>query len=78
MVENICRPFRITDDDLLEVEKRLRKSINRGLQTEKVSNVQCFPSYVTELPTGNESGLHFVVDFGAPGFRLLVTDFQRV
>jgi len=78
VVENMCRPFRITDDALLQVEGKLRRSIDKGLQTEKVNNVQCFPSYVTMLPTGNESGLHFVVDFGAPGFRLLVTDFQRV
>ena len=78
MVESICRPFRITDNALLQVESKLTRSIKKGLQTEKVSNVQCFPSYVTMLPTGNESGLHFVVDFGGDGFRLLVTDFQRV
>ena len=62
---------------MLNVQEELLKSINRGLKSDRQNNVNCFPSYVPGLPTGNEEGVYLAIDFGATHLRIIGTDIDK-
>jgi len=76
-VETVCQPLILNNKVLLNVQEELLKSINRGLKSDRQNNVQCFPSYVTSLPTGNEKGVYLAIDFGATHLRIIGTDIDK-
>ncbi|XP_067012621.2 hexokinase type 2 [Anabrus simplex] len=50
------------------------KAIEMGLakSTHEKSSVKCYPTYVTDLPTGKENGKFLALDLGGTNFRVLV------
>ena len=50
--------------------------MNMGLQekTHEKSSVKCFPTYVSELPTGKEEGKFLALDLGGTNFRVLLVE----
>lgn len=53
--------------------------MNLGLQekTHEKSSVKCFPTYVSELPTGKEEGKFLALDLGGTNFRVVVIDISK-
>ena len=50
--------------------------IHRGLNknTNKTANIKSFVTYVTQLPTGEESGKYLALDLGGTNFRVIVVE----
>ena len=66
----------IFSDHIHVVEQRLRAGINEGLSKARhnEATVKCFPTYVNELPTGNETGRFLALDLGGTNFRVLLVE----
>ena len=56
------------------MEMRLRAAICKGLKTQASSSVKCYPTYVTQLPTGREAGKFLALDLGGTNFRVLLME----
>ena len=61
------------------MERKMRESIEMGLKkdTHSASSVKCFPTYVRELPTGNECGKFLALDLGGTNFRVVLMEIGR-
>ena len=72
-VEDFCRDLVVNNDHIHIIEMRLRAAISRGVRREshQSSSVKCYPTYVTKLPTGRESGKFLALDLGGTNFRVL-------
>ena len=66
----------MTDDHLKHIEKRMVDEINRGLNknTNQDANIKSFVTYVTQLPTGRESGKFLALDLGGTNFRVILVE----
>ena len=75
-VEDLCRDLVVNNDHIHIIEMRLRAAISKGLKKESQGNasVKCYPTYVTKLPTGEESGRFLALDLGGTNFRILLMD----
>lgn len=54
-IKEFCQPFKLSNEILCDLVKRLTQAINQGLSkdTYQLATVKCFPTYVQTLPTGN-------------------------
>ena len=70
--------FHLTDSHLLHIEKRMLDEVNRGLAkaTNPGAAVKSFCTYVTELPTGRESGSFLALDLGGTNFRVILVELE--
>ena len=70
--------FHLTDSNLLHIEKRMLDEVNRGLAkaTNPGAAVKSFCTYVTELPTGRESGSFLALDLGGTNFRVILVELE--
>ena len=61
------------------MEKNMRQAIDRGLSkhTHDKATVKCFPTYVRQLPSGNETGKFLALDLGGTNFRVVVIDIGK-
>ena len=68
--------FELTDEHLRKIEKRMVEEIHRGLNknTNHHANIKSFITYVTQLPTGKESGRYLALDLGGTNFRVLLCE----
>ena len=75
-VEDLCRDLIVNNDHIHIIEMRLRQAINKGLKKESqgTASVKCFPTFVTKLPTGEESGRFLALDLGGTNFRVLLME----
>ena len=75
----VCRELVLDNHILSILEKKLRDAMNLGLQekTHDKSSVKCFPTYVSELPTGKEEGKFLALDLGGTNFRVVVIDISK-
>ena len=75
----VCRELILDNYVLTILEKKLRDSMEMGLQekTHNDSSVKCFPTYVEELPTGKEHGKFLALDLGGTNFRVVVIDIAE-
>lgn len=74
-VQELIEPeFMIDNNTLKEVMIRFKEEIKKGLKksTHKSSEVKCFVTYVTDLPTGNERGTFLALDLGGTNYRVLL------
>ena len=46
----------------------------KKLQFNKTANIKSFVTYVTQLPTGEESGKYLALDLGGTNFRVIVVE----
>ena len=76
MIEDLCRDLIVNNDHIHVVEQRLRVAINEGLSKANhgEATVKCFPTYVNELPSGNETGRFLALDLGGTNFRVLLVE----
>ena len=55
------------------------EEIHRGLNknTNRHANIKSFITYVTQLPTGKESGRYLALDLGGTNFRVLLCELSQ-
>ena len=53
-VENILRPFNLTDEDYKKIMDLMLASLNKGLgkETNPTAKVKMYPTYVRSVPDG--------------------------
>ena len=63
-----------SEDQLRLIEKRMVMEINWGLgkETNPNSNIKSYITYVSQLPTGAESGDFLALDLGGTNFRVIL------
>ncbi|XP_047300040.1 hexokinase-2 isoform X2 [Homo sapiens] len=71
--------MRLSDETLLEISKRFRKEMEKGLgaTTHPTAAVKMLPTFVRSTPDGTEHGEFLALDLGGTNFRVLwvkVTD----
>ena len=61
---------------LKKIEKRMVDEIHRGLNqnTHSNANIKSYITYVTQLPTGQESGKYLALDLGGTNFRVILVE----
>ena len=75
-IEDSCRDLVINNDHISLMERKMRSAIERGLgrETHDASTVKCFPTYVRQLPNGQEEGQFLALDLGGTNFRVVLID----
>jgi len=75
-IEERCANLILTEDQLKEVCSHLLVELDRGLTkaTNKEATIKCFPTYVRELPNGEECGKFLALDLGGTNFRVLLIE----
>ncbi|KTG04801.1 hypothetical protein cypCar_00001698 [Cyprinus carpio] len=70
--------FRLTEEQLLEVKKRMRTEIQNGLSknTQSTATVKMLPTYVRSTPDGTENGDFLALDLGGTNFRVLLVKIR--
>ncbi|ALC42600.1 Hex-C [Drosophila busckii] len=61
-----------------EVYTRFGSEIAKGLKrsTQAQANTKCWPTYVQDLPTGDEMGKYLALDLGGTNFRVLLVTLK--
>lgn len=74
MVENVVKPFILSDDDYKKIMDVMLDSFNQGLgkETNAKAAVKMFPTYVRSVPDGTETGKVLALDLGGTNFRILL------
>ncbi|XP_021340978.1 hexokinase type 2-like isoform X2 [Mizuhopecten yessoensis] len=74
LIENIVRPFILSDDDYKEIMQRMRQKFDEGLgkETNPTASVKMFTTYVRGVPDGSENGEFLALDLGGTNFRVLL------
>lgn len=77
-VRELMQPFVLSDYQVQEVYSRFCLEVARGLKrsTHPQANVKCFPTYVQDLPTGDEMGKYLALDLGGTNFRVLLVSLK--
>ncbi|KAJ6653241.1 hypothetical protein lerEdw1_009405 [Lerista edwardsae] len=72
--QKILDPLRLSLQQLLEVKKRMRQEMERGLAKEShaEATVKMLPTYVCATPDGTEKGDFLALDLGGTNFRVLL------
>lgn len=78
-VDQYLYHMRLSDETLLEISKRFRKEMEKGLgaTTNPTASVKMLPTFVRSTPDGTEHGEFLALDLGGTNFRVLrvrVTD----
>ncbi|CAB1428484.1 unnamed protein product [Pleuronectes platessa] len=70
--------FRLTNEQLLEVKKRMRTEIQNGLSksTQDSATVKMLPTFVQSTPDGTEHGDFLALDLGGTNFRVLLVKIR--
>uniref|UniRef100_A0A8C6U2J4 hexokinase n=1 Tax=Neogobius melanostomus TaxID=47308 RepID=A0A8C6U2J4_9GOBI len=70
--------FRLSKTQLLEVKKRMKVEIERGLgkNTHKEATVKMLPTFVRSTPDGSENGDFLALDLGGTNFRVLLVKIR--
>nr|QSD99915.1 hexokinase [Echinococcus granulosus] len=75
-VLEVMHPFRLSMEDYMDIKNALLAALRSGLNLSRrdKSSVKMYPSYVTNMPTGEECGQYLALDLGGTNFRVcLVT-----
>ena len=70
VVAELQREFGVSTDDLREVMTSMTSRMWEGLARED-GQLKMIPTYVTHLPTGEETGDFLALDLGGSNFRVL-------
>ncbi|KAG9330692.1 hypothetical protein JZ751_022408 [Albula glossodonta] len=70
--------FCLSKDQLLEIKKRMRTEIERGLgkKTHETATVKMLPTFVRSTPDGSENGDFLALDLGGTNFRVLLVKIR--
>lgn len=79
LVENILRPFNLSDDDYRKIMDLFMDNFNKGLgkETNPTARVKMYPTYVRSVPDGSESGDFLALDLGGTNFRVLLISLEE-
>lgn len=77
-VRELMQPFVLSDYQVQEVYSRFCCEIAKGLRktTHAQASTKCFPTYVQDLPTGEEIGKYLALDLGGTNFRVLLVTLK--
>ncbi|PWA30684.1 hypothetical protein CCH79_00009277 [Gambusia affinis] len=77
-IQETLAEFRLSKGQLLEVKKRMRMEIERGLkkETHKEATVKMLPTFVRSTPDGTENGDFLALDLGGTNFRVLLVKIR--
>ncbi|XP_074539294.1 LOW QUALITY PROTEIN: hexokinase-1-like [Halichoeres trimaculatus] len=77
-IQQTLAEFRLSKAQLLEVKKRMRVEIERGLKKEshKEATVKMLPTFVRSTPDGTENGDFLALDLGGTNFRVLLVKIR--
>ncbi|CAG9855672.1 unnamed protein product [Phyllotreta striolata] len=69
-----CSELVLTNQQLGQYMKNFLDAVRTGLKKANHQNaiVKCFPTYVQNLPTGQEEGKYLALDLGGTNFRVLM------
>ncbi|XP_065557330.1 hexokinase type 2-like, partial [Artemia franciscana] len=73
-LEERCSNLILSDDQIERVSATLLKEIENGLRqkTNGEADIKCYPTYVRNLPNGEERGKFLALDLGGTNFRVLL------
>lgn len=73
-VDQILKQFYFDNDRARAVSDRVVRDYRRGLkkETNHKATIKMLPTYVTNTPTGRESGTYLALDLGGTNFRVLL------
>uniref|UniRef100_A0A671VW83 hexokinase n=1 Tax=Sparus aurata TaxID=8175 RepID=A0A671VW83_SPAAU len=77
-IQQTMAEFRLSKAQLLEVKKRMRVEIERGLKKDshKEATVKMLPTFVRSTPDGTENGDFLALDLGGTNFRVLLVKIR--
>uniref|UniRef100_A0A673B1J6 hexokinase n=1 Tax=Sphaeramia orbicularis TaxID=375764 RepID=A0A673B1J6_9TELE len=77
-IQQTLAEFRLSKAQLLEVKKRMRIEIERGLKkdTHQEATVKMLPTFVRSTPDGTENGDFLALDLGGTNFRVLLVKIR--
>uniref|UniRef100_A0A8D0D7C0 Hexokinase-2 n=1 Tax=Sander lucioperca TaxID=283035 RepID=A0A8D0D7C0_SANLU len=77
-IQQTMAEFRLSKAQLLEVKKRMKVEIERGLKkdTHKEATVKMLPTFVRRTPDGTENGDFLALDLGGTNFRVLLVKIR--
>uniref|UniRef100_A0A2K5XIB0 Hexokinase-2 n=1 Tax=Mandrillus leucophaeus TaxID=9568 RepID=A0A2K5XIB0_MANLE len=72
--QKTLEPLQLSHDQLLEVKRRMKVEMERGLskETHAIAPVKMLPTYVCATPDGTEKGDFLALDLGGTNFRVLL------
>ncbi|XP_037383597.1 hexokinase-2 [Talpa occidentalis] len=72
-VDQYLYHMRLSDEQLLDISKRFRKEMEKGLgaNTHPTASVKMLPTFVRSTPDGTEHGEFLALDLGGTNFRVL-------
>ncbi|XP_052772317.1 hexokinase type 2-like isoform X2 [Mya arenaria] len=78
LIENIVRPFILSDDDYHKIMDKMLDNFNKGLgkETHPKARVKMFQTYVKHVPDGTEKGDFLALDLGGTNFRVLLVSLD--
>ncbi|TRY96900.1 hypothetical protein DNTS_021501, partial [Danionella cerebrum] len=73
-VDKYLYHMRLSDENLMDVSKRFRKEMDKGLgrDTNPTAAVKMLPTFVRSTPDGTEVGDFLALDLGGTNFRVLL------
>lgn len=73
LIEDCIRDLQLNNDHIHVVEQKMRDAVKMGLSKDEheAASVKCFPTFVRELPNGNEQGKFLSLDLGGTNFRVI-------
>ncbi|XP_064882828.1 hexokinase-2-like isoform X2 [Oncorhynchus nerka] len=77
--QRILDALRLSQEQLLDVKRRMGEEMNRGLAKEShdQATVKMLPTFVRSMPNGTESGEFLALDLGGTNFRVLLVRVRR-
>ncbi|XP_063784002.1 hexokinase-3 isoform X2 [Pseudophryne corroboree] len=72
-INEILAPFIMSESQLKEVQRLMRKEMDFGLEGGARATVKMLPTYVSATPDGTERGEFLALDLGGTNFRVLYT-----
>uniref|UniRef100_A0A1A9V365 Phosphotransferase n=1 Tax=Glossina austeni TaxID=7395 RepID=A0A1A9V365_GLOAU len=78
VVEDICKPFIVSDDVYRQIRDVFLNEIKKGLckYTNESASVKCYLTFVEKLPNGCERGKFLALDIGGTNFRILLINID--
>lgn len=76
LFSDLEREFVLTKNTLAPIVQGFIKELNTGLTTPSTKVATMIPSFVTKLPTGNETGTFLSLDMGGTNLRVSAVELQ--
>lgn len=77
--ENIVKPFCLSDETYNKIWKLFNENLDRGLDkaTQDQATVKMWPSFVRDVPNGQETGRFLALDFGSHHLKIEIVNLDN-